>query len=323
MSDYSRSRVSAFHNVELQNVIAMLHLLASLRLRKKSLVRNRFEERAQHFDQTLLFLKNLRLISDSGQILTLTDDSLASLRWPPDEKTTRRIVDVIFTLHTVYRSELCDFLARFQNNGDIVVYSPGTERRVKESAIRNFAIALGLVHFRRRTNDYAIHNSVVDVWMRAQVRRSPKNKRNLMRRRREREELGFAAECAVIEYERKRLGKSFAGRVCHISGEHPMAAYDIESVTLMGDTANPRFIEVKAVSPDLFKFFWSKPEVDVARLLGQSYFLYLVPVRPTRGIDISGLRIVENAYANVYQNHTQWDIESNVVLCQPHRLPVS
>src|ERR1041384_7419604 len=295
MNDYSRRRVRPFHNVELQNVITMLQLVASLRLRKRSLVKTRFEERGHHFEETLRFLNDIGLVIDSEDALTIPDDSVSSLRWPPDAKTTRRIVEAILATNTPYRVQLSNFLAEFENDGEAVVYAPPVERRVKESAVRNFAITLGLVHFRRRSNDYAVQNSVVDLWIRTRVRQSPKTKVKLLRRLQKREELGFAAECAAMEFERKRLGKSLADRVHHTSKEHPLAPYDIESLTVTKGIENPRFIEVKAVSVELFRFFWSKLEFDTARFMGRSYFLYLVPVPPTRGIVISGRGDVETA----------------------------
>src|SRR5204863_7912648 len=92
ISDYSCSEVRTrpFHNIELQNVIAMIHLLDSLRLRKKSLVRARFEERARHFDETLMFLEAVGCVTESAESLALTDSELASVRWPADANTTRR-----------------------------------------------------------------------------------------------------------------------------------------------------------------------------------------------------------------------------------------
>ena len=49
------------------------------------------------------------------------------------------------------------------------------------------------------------------------------------------------------------------------------------------------YIEVKAVSPNTFTFYWSQREVDVAKVLGQHYYLYLLPVdRRTVGSTFPG-----------------------------------
>jgi Domain of unknown function (DUF3883) len=106
--------------------------------------------------------------------------------------------------------------------------------------------------------------------------------------------------------------------VQHIAREYPFANYDIESVTLVRGKPSPRFIEVKAVSPDSFRFFWSKEEVEAARLLEPDYFLYLVPVGSNRRADVNRIRIVENAFASICEDGRDWDIESDVLVCQPH-----
>src|SRR5439155_26730503 len=106
----------------------------------------------------------------------------------------------------------------------------------------------------------------------------------------DREQLGLDVECAVVDYERDRLGKEWAGEVQHIAREYPFANYDIESVTLVRGKPSPRFIEVKAVSADSFRFFWSKEEVETARVLGTEYFLYLVPVDSTRRANVNKMR---------------------------------
>jgi hypothetical protein len=323
MSDYSLRRARPFEKLEPQDVITMVRLLATLRLPKKPLVKSRYEERGRHFDATLAFLKSIGWVNESPYTLTLTDSSLSSLQWPADITTGRRIIEAILKSRTPYRTQLCQFLAQFETNGDSIVHAPGGETRVKESAIRNFLIALGIVSLRRRTNDYVLQNDAIDLWMRARVRYGRSTKTKLLLKLQERDQLGFDTECAVVEYERRRLGPEWASAVEHIAREHPLANYDIESVTLVRGKPNPRFIEVKAVSPVSFRFFWSKPEVETARMLGASYFLYLVPVDSTRRANVYAMRIVENAYTSVYENPSKWDIESDVVVCQPHSAPRS
>ena len=253
-------------------------------------------------------------------MLTLTDPSLSFLQWPADIATGRRIIEAILKSRTSYRTQLCRFLTQFEANGDTIIHAPGSERRLKESAIRNFVIALGIVFLRRTTNDYVLQKDAIDLWMRARVRHRPSTKTNFLVKLYEREQLGLDVECAVVDYERDRLGPQLAGAVLHIAREHPLANYDIESVTLTRGKPNPRFIEVKAVSPHSFRFFWSKQEVETARLLGASYFLYLVPVDSMRRANVHAMRIVENPYTSVCKNPGKWDIESDVLVCQPHSL---
>jgi hypothetical protein len=318
MSDYSLRRARPFENLEPQDVITMVRLLGSLGLPKKPLVKSRYEERGRHFDATLAFLKSIGWVNESADMLTLTEPSLSSLRWPADMATGRRIVEAILNSRTSYRTQLCRFLTQFEVSDDAIVHAPGGERRAMESAIRNFIIALGIVLLRRNANEYVLENSAIDLWMRARARQGPKTKTKFLLRLHEREQLGSNVERAVVDYERNRLGEEWANAVLHISREYPFANYDIESVTLVRGKPNPRFIEVKAVSSDSFRFFWSKDEFETARVLGVLYFLYLVPVDSTRRANIHAMRIVENAYTSVCENPEKWNVENEVLVCQPH-----
>src|SRR5439155_23386525 len=118
MSDYSRSRVRPFENIEARDVITMVRLLGSLRLPKKSLVKSRYEEQGRHFDASVSFLKSIGWVHESGDMLTLVDPSLAAVRWPVDIASGRRIIEAILKSPTAYRTQLCRFLMQFEANGD-------------------------------------------------------------------------------------------------------------------------------------------------------------------------------------------------------------
>ena len=85
---------------------------------------------------------------------------------------------------------------------------------------------------------------------------------------------GEKAELFVVEYEKKRVGPPLCENIKRISEIDVAAGYDMVSYN-SGDSLEPdRFIEVKAVSAS--GFFWSKNEYEVAKLKGDSYYLYLV-----------------------------------------------
>jgi hypothetical protein len=66
-----------------------------------------------------------------------------------------------------------------------------------------------------------------------------------------------------------------------------------------------RLIEVKAVSPIDFKFYWSRNEIETARVHGPNYFLYLVPVFKN-GFDMQKLKIIQNPFKRVYLDNKLW-----------------
>lgn len=106
---------------------------------------------------------------------------------------------------------------------------------------------------------------------------------------------GRKAEEYVLLFEKQRLREQGlieeADRVERISDELVNAGYDILSFSTPGSEPN-RFIEVKSVNEDQ-SFYWSRNELEVARVLGEQYYLYLVnqdnPFEPT-------VKIIENPY---------------------------
>lgn len=87
---------------------------------------------------------------------------------------------------------------------------------------------------------------------------------------------GAKAESFALEYERRRIcNPALQKQIKQISEMDVCAGYDILSYESDESTCYDRFIEVKAVSRKS-GFFWSKNEVEIAKLQGEKYFLYLV-----------------------------------------------
>lgn len=94
--------------------------------------------------------------------------------------------------------------------------------------------------------------------------------------------LGFKAEELVVEYERFRLRElgldAEADRVKRISVLDPDAGYDIKSFVGAGPTGeHDKFIEVKSSQKLGLEFYWTKNEIDVAKTLGDQYWIYFLP----------------------------------------------
>ena len=113
---------------------------------------------------------------------------------------------------------------------------------------------------------------------------------NELKKKLERNEIhGALAEEFVLEYEKSRIANpSLSSRIKQISIIDVTAGFDIVSFQNDESTEYDRFIEVKSYSGELH-FYWSRNEIETARLYGERYCLYLV--------DIS--RINERDYAPV------------------------
>jgi hypothetical protein len=105
-----------------------------------------------------------------------------------------------------------------------------------------------------------------------------------------------------------------AKRINHVAAENVGAGYDILSFTESANAAghSDRFIEVKAVSPIDFKFYWSRNEIETARVYGPNYFLYLVPVFKG-GFDLQKLKIIQNPFKRVYSAKKSWLRQEEVI----------
>ena len=106
------------------------------------------------------------------------------------------------------------------------------------------------------------------------IRRTQLSLERLKKQLEDNELAGEKAELFVVEYEKKRIGSPLCENIKRISEIDVAAGYDIVSFNSSDSLEPDRFIEVKAVSAS--GFFWSKNEYEVAKLKGDSYYLYLV-----------------------------------------------
>lgn len=128
--------------------------------------------------------------------------------------------------------------------------------------------------------------------------------------------MGFAAELAVVAHERQRLGVGLAHLVEHISADQPYACYDVKSATVVEGQVVDRYIEVKAVPQETLQFYWSKSEVDAAKVLRDRYYLYLLPYTVKRGFDVGALTMICDPHRTLTGDQNTWEIEEDVLVCR-------
>lgn len=114
---------------------------------------------------------------------------------------------------------------------------------------------------------------------------------------------GEEAEKYVLAYEKKRLnGKKEISWVAEYSDAD---GYDFASYNTERSSQYDRFIEVKSYDGKPY-FFWSRNEIDVARVKKSKYFLYLVDRSMMKEHDYEPL-IIQNPYDSVYTNSDEWE----------------
>jgi hypothetical protein len=94
-------------------------------------------------------------------------------------------------------------------------------------------------------------------------------------------EVGQIGEKFVLKFEKNRLKEAGcvdeAEHVDQISEDWANRGYDIESFDGDSPELQPnRFIEVKSSTGKKFSVFWSENEIEVARELGEKYWIYFV-----------------------------------------------
>jgi hypothetical protein len=120
------------------------------------------------------------------------------------------------------------------------------------------------------------------------------------------EKLGKEAEIYVLQLEQNRLkGHEFFAKIVRISEENTSAGYDIESFESNDSKIIDRFIEVKSYSKDI-KFFWSRPEVEVAKKLKTNYCLCLVDRDRMRDENYMP-DFIFNPYQEIFSSNEVWD----------------
>ena len=117
---------------------------------------------------------------------------------------------------------------------------------------------------------------------------------------------GEQAEVFVYEYEKKRLGQPLCEKVRRISEIDVTAGFDIVSFNSNLSLEPDRFIEVKAVSNT--GFYWSRNEYEIAKLKGDTYYLYLVNLNRISEQDYLP-QMIQNPAVNV-MDADEWFVES-------------
>ena len=108
---------------------------------------------------------------------------------------------------------------------------------------------------------------------------------------------GEEAEKFVLEFEDKRLN---GGKIPYwVAKYFTNDGYDIASYEDETSEEHNRFIEVKSYRGKPY-FFWSRNEMDTARIRKRSYYIYLVNRDSMKNPDYAPM-IIRDPYNNIYK----------------------
>jgi len=114
---------------------------------------------------------------------------------------------------------------------------------------------------------------------------------------------GEEAEKFVLRFEFNRLNGN--KQIDWVAEYSVNDGYDIASFNAEESITNDRFIEVKSFSGQPY-FFWSRNEIDIARIKKKEYYLYLVDRDKINDIEYIPT-IIQNPYTEVLMNETLWE----------------
>lgn len=281
----------------------------------KSVVQQRFNQEAMNFDETLSFLDTLGVVETADKEIHLKDDFEQLIRGSEKNSIQNQIIDLIQKTNNPYQTEILKYLSKYRHLDGSVEYEPDDINRGEFSDVRNFLIEVGVVEYVHGADKYVVQPEYIHLFALAIEKKTTYTTAKLKRKLIEKDKIGSAAELAVLKYEKDRVDPEYEKLVEHISVKNEAAGYDIKSVTVVGDNTEPRYIEVKAVSPDSYRFYWSQNEIRVAKLLNKNYYLYLLPVESKMGFAINKMKIILNPIQVIFDNSDTWNVEPNVVCC--------
>lgn len=303
---------SVFEGVTVHRVLALVESLQNTHLRTESHVKRIFSENAVCYEEVLSFLIRLQIVQKKDGVLTLSEEDLPGKTAEPKSW----LLSWLLRTRNKYRSEMFHYLKKYQIEAGEIAYRPLDQDRSRESAVRNFLMEMEAVHQDSEKERYILSSDYVSLYAYAINTRPKVSPNSLVNQMEERETLGLAAEIAIMDFERGRLGPAWVDQIDHVALRNVAAGYDIRSLTLLAEGGStPRYIEVKAVSPDFYCFHWSKNEVNVAQMFQKSYFLYLLPVKTNVSFDLSSLKIIPDPSQTILKTNSDWIVETDIVRC--------
>lgn len=306
----SRQIDEQFHRISFREIKILWMILRDLSATRLDFVRARFMQDALHFSDVMEFLKQLGVLRVVGgrvggqESLGKTDDEIKC-----------GLVQRLFGQTTSYGLHAHEFVGHFKSVGESFEIVMDSEKRRRFGGVRNLLLDLDFLEQDAERPRYWISPQHLAAFLEAKSK-SPTSLDEFQEVLRAREKLGREAELQVLKFESARLRNrsGLAKRIKHVAAENVGAGYDILSFTESANDAgfSDRLIEVKAVSSIDFKFYWSRNEIEAARVHGQNYFLYLVPVSRS-GFDMQKLKIIQNPFKQVYSEHDSWSRQDEVV----------
>lgn len=301
-----------FDNIKYNQILNLLKITCRVKDHNLDFVRSKFLTESENFENVLDLLTKIKLV-----VLTknkLYPNSFLVKKYSQNNENFQNLkeyfIDKLMNSKSAYSHESQKYLENFKLGNDGYIYNPPTNKRLKESAIRNLFIELDFVLYDSKKEIYKINPLYYCIHEKLIVN-SHKciSLKSLNLTLKKQEEIGTKAEETILEYEKLSL-KSYPNLVKsiqHISQTDVQAGFDIKSWSLKSNSNQKvrKFIEVKAVSDINYEFKWTRNEINTSKKYKDQYFLYLLPCANNK-FDLSSLKIIQNPYNEIFGDGKRW-----------------
>jgi len=312
---------SIFDKTTLKQLTALLEITVSTKEKEYDFIQQKFQTYTENWSETYEFLKKIGLINQIDSLIEL-DAGLENLFndvHSNDSAIKQLILKRILSRTVLFSEEIFEYLEKFTFQSNEFEYAPNTKERIQFSGVRNLLMELEFILHDRYHQAYRIAKSMIPAFL-DYIEQGKQTIQMFKSLQRDKERIGLEAEEVVMTFERERLAKIplLLDKLEHTARKIVNAGFDIKSWEIpdVGKTSEPmipRYIEVKAVSDVDFRFYWSRNEIEKARILGNLYHLYLVPIGSNNDINLRDMLIIRNPYSDVYRNGNQWCKHEEIV----------
>lgn len=299
------------NKVSFNQIYSLSKILCQTNYRKMDFLKRKFLTQSTNFDQTLLLLKSVKLVSVKEKSIVLSKIFVKNLRIFQDRGLSKDFLKeyfgaIIFRKESPVYGETKEFLKRFKYAKGGYEFSPTGIECIETANIRNFLIDFGIIYINKLAKKYVLNKKYVLFLFNEQSTFELTNQqfRKILS---DKSRIGDMAEKKIIEYEKNRLKgqPELIRKIEHTALKNVMAGYDISSFESDKGKVQPRYIEVKAVSIVDKKFFWSRNELQAAKKFKKKYLLYLLPVKGSGKFDEDKLLIIRDPYKKIYGSN-EW-----------------
>jgi hypothetical protein len=171
-----------------------------------------------------------------------------------------------------------------------------------------FEILIQLGFFTEDETGFRLNEKYIKEAIRIRRNLAPKSIEELKKDLEENEEIGKISERIALDFERNRLRsigcELEAKLVQRVSELDVGAGYDIISYNRQNDGLMPdRFIEVKGSRGNNLRFYWTRNEIERAKVLGQKYWIYFIGGIETKSeLHFTAPVLIQDPYSSVWKN---------------------